>query len=99
MIVDGRFYRLISPFESDACAWMFVAPGQERAFVVYVQQQTTPSMPNRRLKLTGLNPDFRYHIHELDADFNGDELMYAGISIPFLRDYEAMRYTLDKVSV
>ena len=56
-------------------------------------------MPNRRLKLTGLNPDFRYHIHELDADFNGDELMYAGISIPFLRDYEAMRYTLDKVSV
>ena len=102
LIAEGRFYRLISPFEPDtyaACAWMFVSPEQDQAFVVYVQQQTTPSLPNRRLKLAGLNPDAQYHIDELKADFNGDELMYAGLSIPFLRDYEALRFTLHKLSV
>lgn len=45
----------------------------------------------------GLDPDARYHIDELDADFGGGELMFAGLGIPVLKDFEALSFTLTRV--
>lgn len=96
LVEEGDFYRLMDPFTSNRCAWMFVSPDKGRAFAVYVQQLTQPSL-TARLRLAGLDPDARYRVEELDATFGGDELMYAGLAVPWLKDFEAVSYTLTRV--
>lgn len=96
LITDGDFYRLVSPFETNSCAWMFVSPDKSRAVATYVRALTEPGLA-ARLKLMGLDPDARYHIDELDADFGGGELMFAGLGIPVLKDFEALSFTLTRV--
>lgn len=97
LVVNGDFYRLISPFEENACAWMFVLPDKSRAFAVYVRQLSRPADPVKVLKCQGLDPASRYRVEELDAEFNGDELMYAGLALPPLWDFEAVSYTLSRI--
>ena len=75
---------------------MFVLPDKSRAFAVYVRQQTAYAY-RPRLKLTGLDPNARYRIDELDAVYGGDELMYAGLALPVLGDFEAVSFTLTRV--
>lgn len=96
LITDGDFYRLVSPFETNSCAWIFVSPDKSRAVATYVRALTEPGLA-ARLKLMGLDPDARYHIDELDADFGGGELMFAGLGIPVLKDFEALSFTLTRV--
>lgn len=38
LITDGDFYRLVSPFETNSCAWMFVSPDKSRAVATYVRR-------------------------------------------------------------
>lgn len=97
LVVEGDFYRLVSPFETDDCAWMFVSPDQSRAFAVYARQLIRPSVRGVRFKMQGLDPQAIYHIDELDEDFGGDTLMYAGLTVPVLEDFEAVSYTLTRV--
>lgn len=103
LVAQGDFYRLASPFEgraeagADDAAWMFVSPDRGRAFMVYVLRLATPGAPARRIKLQGLDPQAVYHIDELDADFGGDELMFAGLATPYaMRDFEALSFTLTR---
>lgn len=96
LISAGDFYRLRSPFEGRDCSWMFVLPDKSRAFAVYVRQLTAYAY-RPRLKLTGLDPNARYRIDELDAVYSGDELMYAGLALPVLGDFEAVSFTLTRV--
>lgn len=95
-IQEGDFFRLLDPFTSDHGAWMFVSPDKSRAFVVYVRRLTQPFVP-LRLKLTGLDPDARYYVEEEQAALGGDELMYAGLALPPLKDFEALSYTLRRI--
>ena len=103
LVAAGDFYRLAGLFEgsaaadTDDAAWMFVSPDRSRAFAVYVRRLTTPAGPARVIKLQGLDPDAVYHIDELDGDFGGDELMYAGLATPyFMADFEALSFTLTR---
>ncbi|MBQ9413864.1 MAG: alpha-galactosidase [Clostridia bacterium] len=96
MVLKGDFYRLQNPFETNACAWMFVLPDKSKACAVYVRQLNLPADPVTVLKFRGLDPEATYHIEELDADFGGDELMYAGVALPHLWDFEATCFTLTK---
>ena len=64
---------------------MFVLPDRSRAFALYVRRLNDAADCLKRMKLRGLQPDARYHIEELDAEFWGDELMYAGLALPPLR--------------
>ena len=101
LVVGGDFYRLVCPFEQrpndgrDDAAWMFVSPDKSRAFVMYAQRLAVPAGPPRRIRLQGLDPRAVYHIEELDSDFGGDELMYAGLTMPyFMADFDALCFTL-----
>ena len=47
--------------------------------------------------LDGLNPDARYRIEELDGEFYGDELMHAGIALPWMGDFQSASFTLEQV--
>lgn len=97
LIAEGDFYRLISPFATNRCAWMFVSKNRKRAFAVHVQQLCQSTAPYYRLKLAGLNADAHYFIKELDRQFNGDELMEAGLSIPMAGDFTALSYTITQI--
>lgn len=97
LVAEGDFYRLLDPFRTDACAWMFVAPDRASAFAIYVQQRCMINRPAPRLTLRGLDPAARYRVEELDAVFYADELLYAGLRMPWLRDFEARSFTLTRV--
>jgi alpha-galactosidase len=97
---QGRFVRLVSPFEGDGneTAWMVVSADRRRAIAAWFQVLNRPSPGARRLRLRGLDPELRYRVTlwpEPDEDAvldgvdvrGGDELLSAGlIPGPFLRD-------------
>lgn len=98
VITDGDFYRLISPFTTERCAWMSVSKDRQRAFAVHVQQLMHGNSPNRRMKMAGLKSDAKYYIEELNETFGGDMLMNAGLTIPIGKDFEAYSFTLTQVN-
>jgi len=98
IIYDGDLYRLINPFEENACAWMYVTPDKKNALVVYVNILAEPNPPFKKLKLDGLDPNKRYIIEGEDKIYYGDELMYIGLNIPNLRDFESLTFLLKEIS-
>ena len=93
----GNFYRLMSPFESNDTAWMFVAPDQSEALVFYFRTLAEASYPLVTLKLAGLIADAQYQLGE--QVLLGEELMNVGFYIdPHLHgDYATQRFYLKKV--
>lgn len=93
---------------SEAAAWMYVDPAQQSAIISCVRVLQTANAGVQRLKPRGLQPAQRYRVtlHGLIAPMgylrdgaewraNGDELMYAGLTIPALRgDYAACYWRL-----
>ncbi|ADQ07891.1 Alpha-galactosidase [Caldicellulosiruptor hydrothermalis 108] len=82
IIFEGDLYRLISPFEENVAAWMFVTEDKNEAVVFYVNILGEPNPPIKRLKLDGLDPDKKYIIEGDEKIRFGDELMNIGIMIP-----------------
>lgn len=44
-----------------------------------------------------MNPDARYRIEEMDGEFYGDELMHAGIALPWMGDFQSASFTLEQI--
>lgn len=87
----GEMYRLLSPFEGNETAWMFVAEDKTQAFVSYFRILATPNAPLKKLTLNGLDPNADYKIADEEGIYGGDELMYSGINVPDLNgDYRSM---------
>jgi alpha-galactosidase len=80
LVQYGKFYRLLSPFEGNETAWMFVSPDRREALVVHVVALNEPNAPLGRLKLKGLDSGLRYEWLGTGETLGGDELMYAGIA-------------------
>lgn len=101
LVQFGDFYRLVSPFEKGAAAWMSVSRAREEAFVVYVYHLINVEQPNFRLKLNGLNPKALYEVQGdgRTVTLPGDVLMNAGIFVPRpKKDFESHCYHLKQVS-
>lgn len=81
LVMDGIFYRLISPFEGDEAAWMVVSEDKRHALAGYYRMRQPANAPLKRLTLKGLDPDVRYQIRETGLEAYGDELMRAGMAI------------------
>lgn len=73
----GDFYRLMSPFESQYTAWLFVDTEKEHAILFFYQILNEASKPFVKLKLQGLDSTKVYQIN--DESFSGDELMNFGL--------------------
>ncbi|MFN2271965.1 MAG: alpha-galactosidase [Anaerolineae bacterium] len=89
LVQFGDFYRLLSPFEDgqaarNGVAWMFVSQDKREAFVAYFQVLVEPNPPLGSLRLKGLDPDRDYAIVRTGQTFGGDELMSAGIDLPYM---------------
>ncbi|MBS4175131.1 alpha-galactosidase [Bacillus sp. FJAT-49736] len=83
LILNGTFYRLLSPFEGEgnAISWMVVSKDQREAIAAYYQILNKPNACLQRIYFRGLKKDIRYKIEGQSATFYGDELMYAGLYI------------------
>lgn len=101
LVQFGDFYRLVSPFEKKAAAWMSVSKAKDEALAVYVYHLIDTEQPNPRLKLRGLDPKALY---EVEGDgktltLPGDVLMNAGLFVPRpQKDFESHCYHLKRIA-
>lgn len=99
LVQFGDFYRLLSPFEGNDTAWMFVSKDKSEAFVVYASVLQEPNPPLNRLRLKGLDPQRDYRLVEEGTIYGGDELLYAGLATPqFHGDYASKVYRFQAVN-
>ena len=81
LIMEGTFYRLISPFEGDEAAWIVVSEDKRHALAGYYRMRQPANAPLKRLTLKGLDENLCYKIKETGLEAYGDELMRAGMAI------------------
>ncbi len=79
LIQSGTFYRLLSPFEDNYCAWMVVSEDKSKAVFAYYRVMAEPNPGHRRVKLKGLDENALYRIG--DESYYGSELMNIGVEI------------------
>ncbi|MFC4766188.1 alpha-galactosidase [Effusibacillus consociatus] len=95
LIQFGEFYRLLSPFEGNETAWMFVSEDKREAFVAYFRVLAEANAPFATIKLKGLNPELDYQMTENGKIYGGDELMYSGLLVPELHgDFQSVIWRL-----
>lgn len=98
LVQFGDFYRLLSPFEGNETAWMFVSKDRSEAFVVYVSVLQEANAKLDRIRLKGLDPNLEYVLDGEDGAYGGDELMHAGLQTPlFHGDYASKVYRFRSV--
>lgn len=93
----GSFYRLRSPFEGNDTAWMAVSEDGSAAYAVYVNVLAEPNAPLDWLRFKGLDANAQYRIVGSDAVYGGDQLMYAGLPIPNLGDFQNRVWRMERV--
>ncbi|WP_117168631.1 alpha-galactosidase [Paraliobacillus sediminis] len=79
LIRSGKFYRMLSPFESNETSWIIVSENKTEAIVGYYKVLARPNEQYNRVKLIGLDPTKLYKIQGTSATHYGDELMHVGI--------------------
>jgi alpha-galactosidase len=95
LIQFGDMYRLLSPFEGNETAWMYVSEDKTEAFAAFFRVLAVPNGPVRRLTLKGLDPNKEYFIDGKEDTYGGDELMYAGLTIPYMHgDFQSVVWRL-----
>lgn len=91
----GDFYRILSPFEGNDTAWMFVTKDKQEAVFTHFTILDEGNSPFKSVKMQGLDPNKKYLIVELDESYYGDELMNVGINIPKVQgDFTSVMWRL-----
>ena len=75
LIQFGTFYRLKSPFEESVTAWMVVSKDKRQAIVGYYRVLQPVNTGYQRLKLQGLQEEWKYRVTGMKEGIYGDELM------------------------
>jgi alpha-galactosidase len=60
LIQFGTFNRILSPFEGNEAAWIFINDDKSKAVVGYFKVLSEPGTSIRILKLKVLNPELNY---------------------------------------
>lgn len=95
----GDFYRLVSPFDKNAAAWNFVSEDKNTVVFLHVQVLSQPAYNVPVIFLQGLDPDDLYQRQDTGEVFGGDELMYAGVTIPRKKeDFSAALIIYEKIN-
>jgi alpha-galactosidase len=82
LIQFSDFYRLKSPFDGNETAWLFSNKDKTEAMVFYFRVLAEPAAPFAFLKLKGIDVTKQYQVMGTDFVYGGDELTFAGLSIP-----------------
>lgn len=88
LLHQGDFYRLVSPFEKNAAAWMVVSEDRKKSLAMYCQILNSSNDGYLRLKFAGLEEAVLYQVTLYQGEpwgasreFYGSELLYAGLPI------------------
>ncbi len=76
----GDYYRLVSPFENDYCAWNFVSEKKDEAILIFVVLRGK-IFTRYYVKMKGLDPDKKYRDTDTGKEYYGDTLMNAGLNL------------------
>lgn len=98
LIQFGEFYRILSPFEGNEVAWAFVSDDQSEAVLAFFRVLSQPGERVPILKCKGLNSRYLYRHHETGKIYGGDELMYAGLTLPRIKgDFISLFWRFSKI--
>ncbi|MDE6079256.1 MAG: alpha-galactosidase [Duncaniella sp.] len=110
VILDGDQYRLVSPYEGEHAATMYVGKNGANAVVftfdLYPRYKQSIFKSEANVKLAGLHPDARYRVTEIDrtdgtdsgiGEYSGDYLMTVGLPLFTLNRLNSRVITVDKL--
>ncbi|ADL52497.1 alpha-galactosidase [Clostridium cellulovorans] len=98
LVQFGDFYRLLSPFEGNETAWMFVAEDKSDVAASFFKVLSSSHKKLSVLKLKGLDPNKDYLLIGTDEVYGGDELMNTGLVIPELKgDFQSYMWRLKEI--
>ena len=106
LVFGGDLYRLLSPYEGNYYALMYVAPDKSRAVVfTYCTNYLNRAIGAKRINLQGLDPDRRYKVTELNVDkscysgsgqaFSGGFLMNGGFNPVLFKTFDSAVFLLE----
>lgn len=95
-VPSADMYRLMSPFEGNHTAWMFVSKDGKDIFAAYFQILCEVNPGIRRMKFTALNPEAMYEVVGEDQYYRGDELMQIGLVVDCHGDFQSRTWRLKK---
>ena len=78
----GTYYRLVDSFKENAGAWEIVSQDGKEVIVTYVQILSQAAYQVPVIYLKGLDENEKYIEVKSGNSYGGDELMFAGITIP-----------------
>jgi alpha-galactosidase len=82
LVQFGNLYRLSSPFDSNYTSFLYVSEDEKEAVLFLYRIMNVPNSPLYRLRLDGLNPEYRYRISTSGSAVSGAQLMNYGINEP-----------------
>ncbi len=82
LIQFGEFYRLKSPFEGNETAWLFVNKDKTEVIVYLFRELAEANAVIGSVRLAGIDTTKKYELLGTDKVYGGDELTFAGLSIP-----------------
>lgn len=100
LIQYGDFYRLKSPFDSNACAWQMVSKDKKESIVIYTNILSHAAPELEILKVPNLESESLYVCKQLNQQFYGDELAEVGFYLhPIFnrKDFESRLFTFTKI--
>jgi len=105
LVQHGDLYRLMSPYEGDVAALMYVLEGRAVVFVYKIAHHLGQFMPT--LKLKGLSGNTQYRLSEINQvddrthgsfvgkTFSGEALMQKGLKVQLPRDYDSAVFVVE----
>ncbi|MBO1306076.1 alpha-galactosidase [Enterococcus sp. 669A] len=98
LIMQGQFYRLLSPFEGNLCAWLFTDKAQEQAIVYVFRNRYQVFDLSLLVKIPYLDEDGMYQIVGTDQVYSGSELAHCGLALDNKKgDFAVQKITLKKM--
>ena len=98
LVLTGDFYRLISPYDTNYCAWEMTAKDSSEAFLFACRILSVANSSDLMIKLKGLDENSDYLDVDTGVIYGGDELMYRGIEPLYeKKDFAAVSMLLKKL--
>lgn len=110
IILEGDQYRLVSPYEGEHAATMYVGKNDGNAVVftfdLYPRYKQQIFRSEANLKMEGLNPSARYRVTEIDrtdgkdrevGEYSGEYLMRVGLPLFTLNRLNSSVFTVNKI--
>ena len=93
----GDMYRLLSPFECDAAAVEYVSEDRKEVLFFYFNIKGTPAIPDRKVRLDGLDAGAYYRNTGNGEVYSGAALMNMGLLMPRNSDNFSMLTVFEKL--